>query len=87
MSAQQADVNPAPTAPNAQYDYDSLGSKTTHEVEIPPESDVAAAQTLMAQENQRMEAALGDAILRFLRIRKGRDKETQDLDAVRTCLM
>jgi hypothetical protein len=31
-----------------------------------------------------MEGALGDAVLRFLRIRKGRKSDEYDLDAVRT---
>ncbi|GJC96782.1 major facilitator superfamily transporter [Colletotrichum higginsianum] len=35
-------------------------------------------------ENQRMEAALGDAILRFFRIRKGPKGDEYDLDAIAT---
>ncbi|KAK1984488.1 major facilitator superfamily transporter [Colletotrichum cereale] len=42
------------------------------------------APALATQETQRMEAALGDAILRFLRIRKGPKADEYDLDAVAT---
>lgn len=35
-----------------------------------------------AQEGQRMEGALGDAILRFLRVRKRAKNDGHDLDAV-----
>lgn len=37
---------------------------------------------LAAQETQKMEAVMGDAILRFLRIRKGPKPDQYDLDAV-----
>ncbi|KAK2038774.1 major facilitator superfamily transporter [Colletotrichum somersetense] len=42
------------------------------------------APALATQETQRMEAALGDAILRFLRIRKGPKADEYDLDATAT---
>lgn len=37
---------------------------------------------LASKETQRMEAAMGDAILRFLRVRKGPKPNEYDLDAV-----
>jgi len=40
------------------------------------------APALATRESERMEAALGDAILRLLRIRKGPKGEEYDLDAV-----
>ncbi|TKW51739.1 putative transporter [Colletotrichum tanaceti] len=53
-----------------------------------PAVDAAAAPptapALATQENQRMEAALGDAILRFFRIRKGPKGDEYELDAVRS---
>jgi hypothetical protein len=39
---------------------------------------------LATRETERTEAVLGDAILRFFRIRKGPKKDQYDLDAVRT---
>lgn len=45
---------------------------------VPP-----TAPALAAQQGQRMESAMGDAILRFLRIRKPRKDDVYDLDAVR----
>lgn len=47
-----------------------------------PSNDPPLAPPLSSSGNQRMEAALGDAILRFLRIRKGKKSEEYDLDAV-----
>ncbi|PVI06677.1 major facilitator superfamily transporter [Periconia macrospinosa] len=43
-----------------------------------------AVPGLAAQETQKMEAVMGDAILRFLRIRKGPKSEQYDLDAIAT---
>lgn len=43
-----------------------------------------APAALATRDTIRMEAAMGDAILRFLRIRKGPKNEEYDLDAVRT---
>jgi hypothetical protein len=58
-------------------DSDSLGRK--------PDTGITAGDIpppLAVQENQRMEAALGDAVLRFLRIRKGPRRDEYDPDAV-----
>ncbi|KAF1358946.1 MFS general substrate transporter [Lizonia empirigonia] len=46
--------------------------------------DTATVTNLATAETQRMEAALGNYILRFLRIRKGPRKDVYDLDAVAT---
>ncbi|KAJ4013686.1 hypothetical protein NW766_005925 [Fusarium irregulare] len=46
---------------------------------VPP-----TAPALAAQQGQRMESAMGDAILRFLRIRKPRKDDVYDLDAIAT---
>lgn len=47
-------------------------------VEITPPTPIALA----TRETQRTEAALGDAVLRFLRIRRGPKRQEYDLDAV-----
>jgi hypothetical protein len=44
--------------------------------------ETATITGLAATETQRMEAALGDYILRFLRIRKGPKNDIYDVDAV-----
>lgn len=54
-----------------------------------PSSDVSdlttsTAGALATKEGGRMEAVLGDALLRFLRIRKGPRKEQYDPDAIAT---
>jgi hypothetical protein len=51
-----------------------------------PIKETATVTGLATTETQRMEAALGDYILRFLRIRKGPKNDIYDLDAVRICL-
>ncbi|KAH7087588.1 major facilitator superfamily transporter [Paraphoma chrysanthemicola] len=49
-----------------------------------PHKEPANVTGLATTENQRMEAALGDYILRLLRIRKGPKNAVYDLDAVAT---
>ena len=70
----------------ADYDSDDGSIKAKDKVDnngstndsVPP-----TAPALAAQQGQRMESAMGDAILRFLRIRKPRKDDVYDLDAVR----
>lgn len=60
--------------------------KTTKKVDndgYPDDAVPHTAPALAAQQGQRMEAAMGDSILRFLRIRKPRKDNIYDLDAVR----
>lgn len=51
-----------------------------------PIKETATVTNLATAETQRIEAALGDYILRLLRIRKGPMKHVYDLDAVRGSL-
>ena len=78
MSDQKVAITPSP----AESDRDSLKSKAKTDDEQPSVSAPATAPALAAQETQRMEAALGDAILRFLKIRKRPKSDEYDLDAV-----
>lgn len=76
MSDPRPDVKPALAESSTSPDPSVADGKTTDHV-IP-----ALAPPLATGEAQRMEAVLGDAILRFLRIRKGPKKDAFDLDAV-----
>ena len=77
-----ADQKPTITPSPAESDRDSLKSKDKSDDGRPGASAPPTAPALSAQDTQRMEAALGDAILRFLRIRKGPRGDEYDLDAV-----
>ncbi|KAK2029024.1 hypothetical protein LX32DRAFT_693646, partial [Colletotrichum zoysiae] len=93
MSSQQ----PAPKASppgsvTSSSDHGAPGSKTPvvtaeddddkrRPVGAAPPPSTMTAPALATQETQRMDAALGDAILRFLRIRKGPKADEYDLDA------
>lgn len=64
-------------------DQSSLDSKgRSDDKRIADDPVPPTAPALAERENERMEAVLGDAILRFLRIRKGPRGEQYDLDAV-----
>ncbi|PGH00928.1 hypothetical protein AJ80_09090 [Polytolypa hystricis UAMH7299] len=78
MSAQQPVITPPPDGSATPSDHSSLKSKGRID------SKHSNAPALATQETQRMEAALGDAILRFLRIRKGPKGDKYDIDAVAT---
>ena len=69
----ESSVSPDPSLSESTRGVD--GKNSDHVV--PP-----LAPPVGAGETQRMEAALGDAVLRFLRIRKGPRKDAFDLDAV-----
>jgi hypothetical protein len=59
---------------------DGIDRKHGRDLAPPP------VQALATREAPHMEAALGDAVLRFLGIRKGPKTDGYDLDAVRTNL-
>lgn len=61
---------------------DSKGKVDETQANVPP-----TAPALATRDNDRMESVLGDAILRFLRLRKAPKKEEYDLDAVRSTLL
>ncbi|KAL4876892.1 major facilitator superfamily domain-containing protein [Aspergillus karnatakaensis] len=78
MSAKEPTVTASPTESSASSDRDSVRSK----------KDVSGAPPLAPPlanpEGDRMESALGHAILRLLRIRKKSPENQYDLDAVAT---
>ncbi|TDZ53986.1 putative transporter [Colletotrichum trifolii] len=84
MSAQQQPaIKPSPAGSVSSSDHAGLDSKAGGDKDavdaVPP-----TAPALATQQTQRMEAAMGDAILRFLRIRKGPKGDVYDLDAIAT---
>lgn len=83
MSTQQPAIEPPPSGHNTPSDHDSLKSKAAPDVKGPHDLVSATGPALASGENQRMEGVLGDAILRFLRIRKGPKLDAYDPDAVR----
>ncbi|KDN63946.1 putative major facilitator superfamily transporter, partial [Colletotrichum sublineola] len=80
MSSQKPVSKASPPGSVTSSDHDALDSKTPVVADAAPPT----APALATQETQRMEAALGDAILRFFGIRKGPKAEVYDLDAVAT---
>ncbi|KAH7236734.1 major facilitator superfamily domain-containing protein [Fusarium redolens] len=85
MSHQQPAVVPSSGVSDSPSDTGSFKGKSKVENDgYPSDSVPPTAPALAAQQGQRMEAAMGDAILRFLRIRKPRRNDTYDLDAVAT---
>ncbi|OLN86236.1 putative transporter YIL166C-like protein 7 [Colletotrichum chlorophyti] len=84
MSAQNLGAKPSPRGSISSSDHGQAGSGSGSEDKKPVDSVPPTAPALAVQETQRMEAALGDAILRFFRIRKGPKREQYDLDAVAT---
>lgn len=60
----------------------NLNSRGNPDDKLPNDLAPPTATALATRENERVEAVLGDAILRFLRIRKGPKREEYDLDAV-----
>lgn len=62
-------------------DDDSVSSKVDSGTKTPQATPLQTAPALAAREGQHMEGVLGDAVLRFLRIRKGSKKDIYDLDA------
>ncbi|KAF5986602.1 major facilitator superfamily transporter [Fusarium coicis] len=85
MSHQQPTIVPSSGVSDSPSDNGSLKGKIKDENDgYPSDSVPRTAPALAAQQGQRMEAAMGDAILRFLRIRKPRRNDIYDLDAVAT---
>lgn len=82
MTTERPAADSPPAEHNTPSDHDSVKSKTTRDVKGPQDVVSEADSALASRENQRMEGVLGDAILRFLRIRKGPKFDTRDLDAV-----
>ncbi|KAL4910483.1 hypothetical protein BDW74DRAFT_184400 [Aspergillus multicolor] len=78
MSAKQPTVSSATPS-----DDDSLRSKATYEG-VAPSSAAPSTPALASDQAARTEGVIRDAVLRFLRIRKGPRKVPYDLDAVAT---
>lgn len=83
MSTQQPAIDPPSTGHNTPSDHGSVSSKAARDVKGPHGMVSETEPALASQESQRMEGVLGDAILRFLRIRKGPKLAGHDPDAVR----
>lgn len=91
MSTDKASGQPQTTIISPQLgstpsDGVSRKSEDVSDRESPKYLPRVTASGLATRETERMEAVLGDAILRFLRIRKGPRGEQYDLDAVRITL-
>ncbi|KAI1801679.1 MFS general substrate transporter [Daldinia bambusicola] len=85
MSSQQPTAAmPLGTGSAATSDHDSVKSQGHHDDKLPVDLPPPVPAALVPKEAERMESALGDAILRFLRIRKGPKPEQYDLDAIAT---
>ncbi|KAK7431664.1 hypothetical protein QQZ08_001883 [Neonectria magnoliae] len=84
MSGPPPIITPSPggsVSPSDRISSTSKSSKRGADNKLADDFVLTPAPALATQENQRMEAALGDAILRFLRIRKGPKGDEYDLDA------
>lgn len=84
MSTQRSTIHPPPSELNTPSGHDSLNSKKTRDAKGPHELISTTEPALASREGQRMEGVLGDAVLRFLRIRKGPKLDAHDPDAVRS---
>lgn len=82
MSTPQPGIISLPAESATSSDDASLKSKEGTDSKHSKNLTPPTAPVLTTQETQRMEAALGDAILRFLRIRKGSKGGEYDLDGV-----
>lgn len=82
MSSQHPVGKPSPAGSDTSSDHGGLGSKSAVDDKVTVDAAPPTAPALATQQTQRMEAAMGDAILRFFRIRKGPKAEEYDLDAV-----
>jgi len=84
MSEKQPVVKDSPTGSATPSDNASLNSKKGSSSKDPVKNGVSPElPPLAARDNQRMESALGDAVLKLLRIReKGPKNDGYDLDAV-----
>ncbi|KXH35372.1 major facilitator superfamily transporter [Colletotrichum simmondsii] len=84
MSSQHPVGKPSPAGSDTSSDHGGLGSKAAVDDKVTVDAAPPTAPALATQQTQRMEAAMGDAILRFFRIRKGPKAEEYDLDAIAT---
>lgn len=87
MATQKPAITPSITESSSPSDHGSLKSREGTDVKHASDLAPPPFSPLATQENQRMEAVLGDAILRFVGIRKGPKKDEYDLDAVRAHLI
>jgi hypothetical protein len=84
MSNHQPAIVPSSRVSDSPSENGSLkATKKADNDGYPDDAVPHTAPALASQQGQRMEAALGDSILRFLRIRKPRKDNIYDLDAVR----
>lgn len=83
MTSQHPVAKPSPAGSDTSSDHGGLGSKSAVDDKVIVDAAPPTAPALATQQTQRMEAAMGDAILRFFRVRKGPKAEEYDLDAVR----
>ncbi|KAK1528238.1 major facilitator superfamily transporter [Colletotrichum paranaense] len=84
MSSQHPVGKPSPAGSDTSSDHGGLGSKSAVDDKVTVDAAPPTAPALATQQTQRMEAAMGDAILRFFMIRKGPKAEEYDLDAIAT---
>ncbi|KAI0886573.1 major facilitator superfamily transporter [Annulohypoxylon maeteangense] len=84
MSAQRQATTPSPARSTTPSDHGSDRFQGGTEDKKPIEVIPPTAPALATQEPKRVEGALGDAVLRFLRLRKGPKNEEFDLDAIAT---
>ncbi|KFY38142.1 hypothetical protein V494_04504 [Pseudogymnoascus sp. VKM F-4513 (FW-928)] len=83
MATQKPVITPSVTESSSPSDHVSLKSKGESDVKPGSGHALLPLSPLATQETQHMEAVLGDAILRFVGIRKGKRVE-YDLDAIAT---
>lgn len=74
----------SPVGPSSSSDDASINSKRREDDKHPVETVSASSPALASHAPQRMEAAMGDAILRFLRIRKTGQENIFDPDSIAT---
>jgi hypothetical protein len=83
MSVQKnPDILELSTGDRTPSDRNSLKSEAPVDVKTSADAVQPTAPALATRDTQRTEAALGDAVLRFLRIRKRPKDDRYDLDAV-----
>ncbi|KAL6355352.1 hypothetical protein LRP88_10940 [Fusarium phalaenopsidis] len=82
MTAKQSAITPSPAESDSPSEHGSLESQKRDTATYGALAPTAPA--LASQENPRMESTLGDAVLRFLRIRKGPKGDEYDPDSIAT---
>jgi hypothetical protein len=84
MSAQRSTTIASTVGPTVYPDYGSKNSQEGSDDKYPKVSTPPTPAALATRQTERMEAVIGDAILRFLKIRKGQKGDEYDLDTVCT---